>query len=64
MLDFNPRLLPNTGQGVGHAEFLCVGSYNAENKRRVHPLNLTESSHFSQLQLDEKKKAELKHKYN
>lgn len=54
MLDSKPRLLPDTGQRVGHAEFLGFGSHDAENKRRVHPLDLTESGHLCQLQLDKK----------
>lgn len=54
MLDSKPRLLPDTGQRVGHAEFLGFGSHDDKNKRRVHPLDLTESGHLSQLQLDKK----------
>lgn len=54
MLDSKPRLLPDSGQRVGHAEFLGFGSHHAKDKRRVHPLDLTESGHLSQLQLDKK----------
>lgn len=61
--DYNPRLLPDTGQGVGHAEFLGFGGYDAENQRRVHSLDLTEGSHLSQLQLD-KRQTTFKYNYH
>ena len=48
------RLLPDTWQRVGHTEFLDFGSNDTKNKRRVHPLDLTESSYLRQLHLDKK----------
>lgn len=45
-------LLPDTGERVGHAEFVGPGSHKAENKGRRHSLNFTDSCNLSQLHLD------------
>lgn len=55
-----PRFLPDTGQRVRHAELLSFG-IEAKNNRRLHPLDLAESCHLSQLQLEGKRNSTRKH---